>query len=432
MTRPVCDLIVENASEVLTMERPGLTGPRRGADLREVGRIADGAVAVRGDTVAWVGPARELAGAVDPAPDAVRVDAAGGSVTPGFVDSHTHLIFGGSRHDEFERRLAGQSYLEIAAAGGGIRSSVRHTREAGEDELAAAGRARLDLVLRHGTTTVECKSGYGLATEHELKQIRALRRASDGHPVETVATFLGAHEFPPEFTDDREGYVRLLIDEMIPAVAETGLCEFADVFCEAGVYTVDQARRVLEAASAAGMRPRLHADEFAPSGAAELAVELGALSADHLSAVSDAGVRALAGSATIGTVLPGTTFSCRIPGADARRLIDAGVALAIASDLNPGSSAVESMGIVIGLACLHLGLLPSEAFVAATVNAAWSLDRAGRIGSLVPGKQADLLVLGVPDYRIVPYRFGTNHVRTVVKAGRVVVDGGAPAARTAA
>lgn len=423
MTRPAADLIVENAAEVLTMERPGLEGPRRGADLREVGRIPNGAVAVHGEEIVWTGPAPELTRAVDVLPGALRLDAHGGTVTPGFVDSHTHLIFGGSRHDEFERRLAGQSYLEIAAAGGGIRSSVRHTRAASEEQLAEIGRARLDLLLRHGTTTVECKSGYGLATEHELKQVRALARASEGHPVETVSTFLGAHEFPSEFADDREGYVRLLVDEMIPAVAETGLCEFADVFCEEGVFTPGQARRVLDAAARAGMRPRLHADEFAPSGAAELAVEIGALSADHLSAVSDAGIRALAGSATMGTVLPGTTFSCRIPPANARRLIDEGVALVIATDLNPGSCAVESMGVIVGLACLHLGMLPSEALVAATINAAFALDRADRIGSLARGKQADLLVLAVPDHRVVPYRFGTNHVRTVVKKGRIVGEG---------
>ena len=424
MTRPVADLVVGNAAQVLTMERPGLEGPRRGADLREVGLVERGAVAAADGVITWVGPEDALAAAVDVRADAERVDAAGGTVAPGFVDSHTHLVFGGSRHDEFEMRLAGRSYLEISAAGGGIRSSVKHTRAASEDELVAGARRRLDTVLLHGTTTVEAKSGYGLETATELKQLRALRRASDGHPVDTVSTFLGAHEFPPEFADDREGYLDLLVDEMIPAVAETGIPEFADCFCERGVYTPAQARRVLVAAARAGMRPRLHADEFAPSGAAELAVEIGALSADHLSAVSDAGIRALAGSPTIGTILPGTTFSCRIPPANARALVDAGVALAIATDLNPGSSAVESMGVIIGLACLHNGLLPSEAFVAATINAAWSLDRAEHIGSLRPGKRADLVVLGVPDYRVVPYRFGTNHVMGVVKAGGVVVKAG--------
>jgi imidazolonepropionase len=241
--------------------------------------------------------------------------------------------------------------------------------------------------------------------------------------VDTVATFLGAHEFPPEHASDRDAYVRLLVEEMIPAVAALGLCEYADVFCEKGVFTPEEARRILVAARAAGMKPRLHADEFAPSGAAELAAKLRAVSADHLSAISEAGVAALAASDTIGVLLPGTTFSCRIPPANARRLIDAGVAVAIATDLNPGSCGVESMPVVIGLACLHLGMLPSEAFVAATINAAFALERADRIGSLAPGKQADLLVLDVPDHRAVPQRFGTNPVRVVVKRGRVVAGG---------
>lgn len=412
-------LVVENASEVLTMERPGLAGPRRRGDLREVGRIERGAVAVAGERIAWVGPAGEL-GRIPMAANVVRVDAHGGSVCPGFVDCHTHLVFAGSRHDEFERRLAGESYVEIAAKGGGIQASLRAVRDASEHELAHLARERLDRMLAHGTTTLEAKSGYGLRTDAELKQVRALMRASEGHAVETVATFLGAHEFPPEYRDDREAYVRLVIDEMIPAVAMLERCEYADVFCEQGVWTVEQSRRVLLAACDAGMKPRLHADEFAPSGGAELAAELGAASADHLSAISDAGVAALADSPTIGVLLPGTTFSCRIPPADGRRLVDAGVAVAIATDLNPGSCGVEAMGVVIGLACLHLGLLPSEAFVAATLNAAFALERADRVGSLAPGKQADLLVLDVPDYRAVPQRFGTNPVRTVIKKGRRV------------
>jgi len=424
MSRPTADLVVENMNELLTMERPGLEGPRRGADLREIGRVERGAVAVVGARIAWVGPREELDAAVEITPRTVRLDADGGTVCPGFVDSHTHLPFGGSRQDEFEMRIAGKTYLEITAAGGGIRSSVRHTRAASEDELVELTRRRLDLVLTYGTTTIECKSGYGLATEHELKQLRAIARAGSGHPVDTVSTFLGAHEFPPEFAEDRDGYVDLLVDEMIPAVAESGLAEFADVFCEQGVYTPGQARRVLVAARDAGLVPKLHADEFAPSGAAELAAEVGAASADHLSAISDEGIRALAASETIGCVLPGTTFSCRIPPANARRLVEAGVALAIATDLNPGSCAIESMGVIIGLASIQLSLLPSEAFVAATINAAHSIGRADRIGSLRPGKQADLLVLSVPDHRSVPYRFGTNHVRTVVKNGKIVVDGG--------
>ncbi|MCA9751718.1 MAG: imidazolonepropionase [Gemmatimonadetes bacterium] len=423
--RVAADLVLENASEVLTMERAGLTGPRRGSDLREIGRVERGAVAVRGEEIVWVGPQTELATHVDVAAGATRLDAAGGCVLPGFVDSHTHLVFGGSRHDEFAMRIAGKTYLEIAAAGGGIRSSVRHTRAASEDELVALARARLDRMLALGSTTIECKSGYGLATEHELKQLRALRRASEGHAVDTVSTFLGAHEFPPEFAEDRDGYVDLLVSEMIPAVAESGLAEFADVFCEQGVFTPDQARRVLVAAADAGLAPKLHADEFAPSGAAELAAELGAVSADHLSAISEPGVKALARSDTIGCVLPGTTFSCRIPPAHARRLVEAGVALAIATDFNPGSCAIDSLAVIAGLASLQLSLLPEEALVAATINAAWSIRRADRVGSIRPGKLADLVVLSVPDYRCLAYRFGADLVRTVVKRGQVVRDAAA-------
>ena len=421
MSRPRADLVVTNTSEVLTMERPGLTGPRRGSDLQEIGRIADGAVAAAGETILWVGPRSELESAVEVDAQTETVDAGGNTVLPGFVDSHTHLIYGGSRHDEFEMRIAGKTYLEIAAAGGGIRSSVHHTRAASEDELAATGRARLDRILALGTTTAECKSGYGLSTEHELKQLRALARATDGHPVDTVSTFLGAHEFPPEFADDRDGYVDLVVEEMIPAVAETGLAEYSDVFCEEGVYTPAQARRVLEASLAAGLTPKLHADEFAPSGAAELAAELGAASADHLSAISPAGLQALADSDTIGCVLPGTTFSCRIPPANARALVDAGVAVAVATDLNPGSCAIESMPVVLGLASIQLSLLPSETMVAGTINAAHSIGRADLVGSLAPAKLADLVVLNVPDYRYIPYRFGSNPVRTVIKRGQVVL-----------
>jgi imidazolonepropionase len=420
MSRRRATLVVQNASEVLTMERPGLIGPRRRGDLREIGRIPNGAVAADGERIVWVGDARDLSSQVDIAPDALRVDAAGGTVCPGFVDAHTHLVFAGSRHDEFARRLAGETYLQIAASGGGIRASVRAVREASVEELATAARARLDLLLSLGTTTVECKSGYGLSTDAELKQISALEEARSGHPIDAVSTFLGAHEFPPEYAQDREGYVRLLVEEMIPAVAATGCCEYVDVFCEQGVFTPEQSRRILRAARAAGMRPRLHADEFAPSGGAELAAEIGAISADHLSAISDAGVEALASATTIGVLLPGTTFSCRFPAANARRLVDAGVATAIATDMNPGSCGVESMSVVIGLACLHLGMLPSEAFVAATINAAFALERGDRIGSLAPGKQADLLVLEVADHRALPQRFGTNLVRTVVKRGKVV------------
>ncbi len=423
-----CDLLLEHANEVLTMERPSLEGPRRRGDLAEIGRIPNGAVAVHGESIVWAGDTKDAGNALTLTLGARRLDCRGRVVLPGLVDSHTHLPFAGWRHDEFAMRLAGRTYQEIAASGGGIAASVRATRAASEDELAAATRARLDRLLLLGTTTVEAKSGYGLSTQHETKQLRALARAARGHAVEVVPTFLGAHEFPPEFASDRDGYVELLVRESIPAVGADRLAAFADVFCERGVFTPVQARRVLEAAALHGMRGRLHADEFAPSAAAELAAEIGAASADHLSAVSEEGVQALARSSTIGTLLPGTTFSLRIPPADARHLVDGGVAIAIATDFNPGSSAIDSMGVALGLACLHLRLLPAEAIVAATINAAFALERAGRIGSIRPGKQADLLVLDAPDHRHLAYRFGANLVQTVIKKGQIVVEDGRPLA----
>lgn len=419
-----CDLLLVETSEVLTLERPGLTGPRRRKDLAEIGRIERGVVGIRAGNIVYVGPEGEAARATHLLPGGRTISCERGSVLPGFVDSHTHLPFAGWRHEEFEMRLQGKTYQDIARAGGGIRSSMRATRAAREEDLARATRRRLDQLLLQGTTTVEAKSGYGLSVEDELKQLRALRTAAEGHPVEVVPTFLGAHEFPPEFDNDHAGYIRLLVETMIPEVARQGLAEYADVFCEVGVYSPDEARSVLDAALRVGLTPRLHADEFAPSGAAELAAALGAASADHLSAISEEGIEALADSPTIGTILPGTTFSLRIPPAKARRLVDAGIALAVATDFNPGSSALDSMPVIIGLACIHSGLLPAEAVVAATLNAAHALHRADRLGSVAPGKQADLVVLHAPDYRHLAYRFGSPAVQKVIKLGKVVVDQG--------
>jgi imidazolonepropionase len=415
------DLIVRNAGELLTLEGP--PGPRRGAAAREVGAVRGGAVAALDGTIVAAGPEGDVLAEVEAAPGAVEIDARGALVTPGLVDPHTHAVFARTREDEFAMRVEGKSYEKIAAAGGGIRSSVRSLREASEEALFENGRATLDRALAHGTTSVEIKSGYGLSLESELKTLRVVERLSREHAADVVPTFLGAHEFPDEWRDDRDGYVEHVATEMIPAVAQAGLARFCDVFCEEGVFTVEQSRRVLEAGKAHGLLPKLHADELHASGGAELAAELHACSADHLVRASDEGIRALAGAGVIAVLLPGTTLSLgSVSYAPARRMINAGVAVALATDCNPGSSMTESMQIIVSLASMMLRMTPAEAVTAATVNAAHAVGAADEVGSLEPGKLADLVVWEVDDHRAIPYHYGVNLARTVVKRGRVVVD----------
>lgn len=415
------DLIVRNAGELLTLEGP--SGPRRGGAMREIGAVRGGAVAALAGRIVAAGPERDVLAAVAPTADAVEIDARGHLVTPGLIDPHTHAVFARTREDEFAMRVEGKSYEEIAGAGGGIRSSVRSLRGASEEALCGAGRATLDRMLAHGTTTAEVKSGYGLSLESELKTLRVVRRLSEEHPIGVVPTFLGAHEFPDEWRDDRDGYVEHVASEMIPAVAGESLARFCDVFCEEGVFTVEQSRRVLEAGSEHGMEPKLHADELHPSGGAELAAELHARSADHLVCASDEGIRALADAGVTAVLLPGTTLS--LGGtvyAPARRMIDAGVAVALATDCNPGSSMTESMQIIVSLASMMLRMTPAEAVVAATVNAAHAVAADDDVGTITPGKLADLVVWEVDDHRGIPYHYGVNLARIVVKRGRVVVD----------
>ena len=321
---------------------------------------------------------------------------------------------------EFIARLAGATYQEIAAAGGGILSTVAATRDASEEELAERMLARLDLMLEHGTTTAEAKSGYGLSLPDELKQLRAIQRASAAHPVDLVPTLLAAHEVPPEHRAERGRYVDLICDEIVPAAGEAGLARFCDVFCERGVFTVEESRRVLAAGACHGLLPRLHADEFVDSGGAELAAELGALSADHLMAVSERGIEALAGSGVTAVLLPGTSFFLmKEVWAPARRLVEAGVPVALATDCNPGSSYTESLPMVVTLAVFELGLTIEESLTAATLNAACSLGLGAEIGSIEPGKRADLVLLDAPNLLHLAYHYGVNQVRAVVKAGRV-------------
>ena len=356
-----------------------------------------------------------------------RLDGRGGTLVPGFVDPHTHLPWAGSREEEFAQRLAGRSYQEIAAAGGGILSTVRATRAAGEEELAALVRRRMDRMLAWGTTTAEAKSGYGLTRADELKQLRAIARAAADHAVDLVPTLLAAHEVPPEHRGARERYLDLVCEEIVPAAAEAGLARFCDVFCEHGVFTVEESRRVLAAGARHGLLPRLHADEFVDSGAAALAAELGALSADHLMAVSPQGIEALAAAGVTAVLLPGTSFFLmKHVWAPARRLVEAGVPVALATDCNPGSSFTESMPMILTLAVFELRLSIEEALTAATLNAACSLGLGAEVGSVEEGKRADLVLLDAPNLLHLAYHYGINPVAAVVKDGRLVHENSGP------
>jgi imidazolonepropionase len=386
-----------------------------------LGVIENGAVVIRDGIIEAVGPSeivlagRELTGST-------VLDASGKAVLPGFVDSHTHLVFAGFRAEEFGWRLAGMRYLDILERGGGILSTVAATRAADIDALTAGARRRLETLLSFGVTTVEGKSGYGLDRDTELRQLEVMRRLNAEGPVEVVPTFLGAHAVPPEFRGNPDGYVSFICDQVLPAVVNEGLAEFCDVFCEKGVFSLEQSRRLLTRARGLGLGLKLHADEIVPLGGAELAAELGAVSADHLLHASQTGIAGLARSGTVMTLLPATAFGLREPFAPARAMIDAGGAVALATDLNPGSSFTESIPLLLGLAVLQMGLSPEEAVTALTLNGAAAVGRADRIGSLEVGKQGDLVILEFPSYRFLPYHLGSNSVERVIKRGRLVYD----------
>ncbi len=415
------DLAVRRIGLLATLAGPV---PRTGAAMRDLGVRRDAAVAVAGGRIAWVGADSAFDASVCLRPGAETLDAGGGAVVPGFVDPHTHLAFAGDRDDEIRRRLAGATYQEIAAEGGGIVRTVGATRAASVEELAALVASRLDEMLLCGTTTAEVKSGYGLETGAEIRSLEAIRLAASHHPVTVVPTFLGAHEVPAEHRGDRARYVDVLVEEMVPAVAERGLAVFADVFCEKGVFTVEESRRILLAARAEGMKLRIHADELATTGGAELAGELGARSADHLVFVSDAGMEALAEAACVATLLPTAAFYLRLGRfAPARGLIEAGAPIALATDVNPGGGLSPSLPYAMAIGCFSMGLALEEALAAVTVNAAFSLDLHGEVGSIETGKRADLVLLR--SSRLLDLlRVGIPAVRTVVKDGRVVVRDG--------
>lgn len=432
------DLLIDNLAEIAT---PLGTTPRRGADQARVLQLRAGSLGPTGSTgpaaadgpeilcrdgrIAFVGTRAERETTLGELPGVPRLDGCRGTAVPGFVDGHTHLPWAGSREDEFAERHAGRSYQEIAAAGGGILSTVRSTRAAEPPELLELALGRLRWMLSCGTTTAEAKSGYGLSLGAELKQLEAIRAASAAQPIDLVPTLLAAHEVPAEFRHRRGAYLDLICEEIVPAVAERRLAVFCDVFCERGVFSADDSRRVLEAGRRHGLLPRLHADEFADSGGAELAAELGAFSADHLMAVSPAGIDALAAAGVTALLLPGTSFflAKRIY-APARQLIAAGVPVALGTDCNPGSSYTESLPTIVQLAVFELGLTIAEALTAVTLNPACSLGLGAEIGSIEAGKRADIVLLDAPNLLHLAYHYGVNPVRSVVKAGREVYRAG--------
>lgn len=411
-------LAVINCSQVVTLSGPAR--PRIGPEIRELAIVADGAMMVSGDRIENVGTREEIERLVETrSADCEVIDAGGRAILPGFVDAHTHPVFGGNRAGEFEQRSQGATYQEIAAAGGGIQSTVRMTRTASEDQLIEAGRRYADWFLRTGTTTVEAKSGYGLTLDDELKILRAIRRLDRETSLRYVPTFLGAHDIPPEYKARREEYVALLIEKMIPAVAEQKLAEYCDVFCEERVFTIDETLKILSAARAQGLGLRVHADQLSLSGGAELAARLETVTADHLEHTDAAGIAALQSAGVQPVLLPASVYalgSTRYP--QARAMIEAGLAVVLATDFNPGSSPTASMLIVLSLASTHLKMTPAESITAATINAAYSLNRGNQIGSLEPGKLADFVIHDVDDYRELAYFFGIEHPWLVFAAGQ--------------
>jgi imidazolonepropionase len=409
-------MIIRNASQLVCVANQSERAKTK-LDARNLHIIENGAVILQEERIHWIGHSADLPSARS---DPEILDATGKVVLPGFIDSHTHLVFAGSRENEFEERLQGKTYQEIAAGGGGINATVQQVRHASRKELRESTRQRLQCLLSLGVTTVEVKSGYGLKLDDELKCLDVIAELNQEGPWELVPTFMGAHALPPEYRNNREGYVRLVLDEMLPEVARRHLAELCDVFCEQDAFTLEESERILIRAGELGLQGKIHADELSPLGGAELAARLGAISADHLLCITEAGIEALSRSQTVATLLPGTAFFLGLPYAPARRLIEAGVPVALASDCNPGTCPTENLPLIGSIACTQMKMLPAEVISALTLNAAAAVGRSDRLGSVEVGKQADLMICDLPDYRQLFYHFGVSHVWRVIKRGRVV------------
>ncbi|MCL0069711.1 imidazolonepropionase [Dehalococcoidia bacterium] len=416
------DLVVKNIGQLVTMAGP--PRPRTRKDITEFSIIESGALVISGGRIAGVGKDSilrdfEIQG------DTPIIDAGGGCVTPGLVDAHTHPVFYGWREKELALKLKGYSYLDILKEGGGILNSVAKTRKATANELTMQSKKSLNRMLAHGTTTIEAKSGYGLNLEGELKSLTVLKELDRTHPVDIIPTFLGAHVVPEEYKGNKQDFVDLVINEMIPEVAAQGLADFCDVFCEEGVFTIEESRDILLAGRKYGLRPKLHADELVPFGGAELAAEVGAATADHLLCSSDAGIKAMVARGVMGVLLPGTSFSLMLPHfAPAVKMLEMGLPLALATDFNPGSSPTESLQIIMNLASLKLKMTPEEVMAAVTINGAYAAGRGDSAGSLEPGKLGDVVIWDAPNIEFLMYHYGVNLVDKVIKKGVVVVDRG--------
>lgn len=410
------DMIIIKAKQIATMASEGL--PKTGKMMNDAGIIEDAAIAIKDGRILEVGYSEEIERKYT---WDTLIDASNRIITPGFVDSHSHPVFVHTREDEFAMRIAGKSYVEIALAGGGIRSSISSVIAASEEQLLKLSIPRIKKMIALGTTTLEAKSGYGLTTGSELKQLRVIKQLDEILPIDIVPTFMGAHEYPKEYKDDHEAYLKILCEEMIPAVAEQGIAKYNDIFTEAHVYSIEESRRVMQAAKKAGLKLKMHADEIENIGGALLAAEMGCTSADHLGAASDEGLYAMKEAGVVPVLLPATLFSLRSQTyARGRQMIDIGLPVAIATDYNPGSCNCDSMAFTMSLACLKMGFTPIEALTAATINAACALDLQDELGSLEKGKLADLIIWDIPGLNFIPYHLGSSHILRVIKRGESI------------